>query len=102
MGRLHIPKQTNNDELLRKSSIHPYYYHQVYCIVRMCYGGELLKMDIFIQEVIVNNYYDRLYHTSCRYHTKLFIYIHLLALTSRDCPHLCVIVWPSDYCVIPH
>ena len=40
----------------------------------------------------VNNYYDRLYHTSCRYHTKLFIYIHLLALTSRDCPHLCVIV----------
>ena len=33
---------------------------------------------------------------------KLFIYIHLLALTSRDCPQICVIVWPSDYCVIPH
>ena len=38
---------------------------------------------------IVNNYYDRLYHTSCRYHTSCFIYIYLHSHRQAGTAHNC-------------
>ena len=35
----------------------------------------------------VNNYYDRLYHTSCRYHTSCFIYIYLHSHSQAGTAH---------------